>query len=474
MPESIGHQLRRRHFASVREALTEARFLQSVEEEEERANSKAFTVEAEAKPPVEKPKVDIQQIVEACMKQMQAQQPKKEQSERQRSSRRKLRCWCCREEGHNLEACPMIQQNRAACVKQKAEKRVPNGANGCQMVPEGAKGYQRSQDGTFVAPVLNKSSPLVTGEVTIAGVKVVALIDTGATSSCCRWGWYDQWKNHLGPLRQTNTLVIGIGNVPVELKGVTQVLELEWDSVRDHCEMVVLPTLEDVDVILGMDIISRLDVQISGRSKDAVPRPKRVTSEVMRVSQKVVIPAGKSRVFFLTNTVATLTLFEPSDRLLEGLLGLPTQSEGSRVAVQSDNPTEGDITLIPKWEVRRLIEEYQDVFSKEGNPISSTSLVEHEIHTTGPPIRLPFRRQNPIVRDIEQQQVKEMLRDEVKRPSTSPWASPVVMVKKKDGSMRFCVDFCKMNDATIKDAHPLPRIDDTLESLQWCQILHHT
>ena len=93
------------------------------------------------------------------------------------------------------------------------------------------------------------------------------------------------------------------------------------------------------------------------------------------------------------------------------------------MAVQLDNLTEGDITLIPEWEVgtissvhltqspvggqmpqipdslsieqqrdlRQLIEEYQDVFSKEGNPISITSLVEHEIHNTGPPIRLPFR-----------------------------------------------------------------------------------
>ena len=250
-----------------------------------------------------------------------------------------------------------------------------------------------------------------------------------------------------------------------------------------------------------MDIISRLDVQISGRSKDATPRPESVPCEVLKVSQKVVIPAGKSRVFFLANTVAALTLFEPSDRLPEGLLGLPTLSEGSRVAVQLDNLTEGDITLIPEWEVgtissvhlaqsptggqlpqipeslsfeqqrdlRRLIEEYQDVFSKEGNPINSTSLVEHEIHTTGPPIWLPFQRQNPIVRDIEQQQVKEMLRDEVIRPSISPWASPEVMVKKKDGSMRFCVDFRKMNDATIKDAHTLPRIDNTLESLHGAQ-----
>ena len=60
-------------------------------------------------------------------------------------------------------------------------------------------------------------------------------------------------------------------------------------------------------------------------------------------AKKVVIPAGKSRVFFLANTVAVYTLFEPSDRLPEGLLGLPTLSEGSRVAVQLDNLMEGDI-----------------------------------------------------------------------------------------------------------------------------------
>ena len=99
--------------------------------------------------------------------------------------------------------------------------------------------------------------------------------------------------------------------------------------------------------------------------------------------------------------------------------------------------------------MRRLLEEYQDVFSKEGDPISSTSLVEHEILTTGRPIRQPFSRKSHS-QEIEQQQVKEMLRDDVIRPSASPWASPVVMVKKKDGSMRFCVDFRKMNDATIR------------------------
>ena len=62
-------------------------------------------------------------------------------------------------------------------------------------------------------------------------------------------------------------------------------------------------------------------------------------------------------------------------------------------------------------------------------------------------------------------QVQQMLSSNVIRPSNSQWASPVVMVRKKDGSLRFCVDFRQLNAATVKDAHPLPRIDDLLDAL---------
>ena len=58
-----------------------------------------------------------------------------------------------------------------------------------------------------------------------------------------------------------------------------------------------------------------------------------------------------------------------------------------------------------------------------------------------------------------------MLQQGVVRPSTSHWSSSVVMVKKKDGTWRFCVDYRKLNAVTHQDAYPLPRVDETLESL---------
>ena len=59
----------------------------------------------------------------------------------------------------------------------------------------------------------------------------------------------------------------------------------------------------------------------------------------------------------------------------------------------------------------------------------------------------------------------DMLDKGVIQPSDSPWSSPIVLAKKKDGSVRFCIDFRKVNSVTRKDAYPLPRIDDTLDTL---------
>lgn len=64
-----------------------------------------------------------------------------------------------------------------------------------------------------------------------------------------------------------------------------------------------------------------------------------------------------------------------------------------------------------------------------------------------------------------------MLADDIIEPSHSPWSSPIVLIKKKDGKHRFCIDFRKVNDATHKDAYPLPQIPATLDKLRGARYL---
>ena len=97
--------------------------------------------------------------------------------------------------------------------------------------------------------------------------------------------------------------------------------------------------------------------------------------------------------------------------------------------------------------------------------------VQHEIEINNArPVHCGPRRLAPAGLRREQDCVREMLSGGQIEPSDSPWASPVVLVTKKDGSTRFCVDYRRLNSLTVKDAYPLPRIDDSLRLLgnqQW-------
>ena len=67
-------------------------------------------------------------------------------------------------------------------------------------------------------------------------------------------------------------------------------------------------------------------------------------------------------------------------------------------------------------------------------------------------------------------QFQELLDKNFIRPSTSPWGAPVLFVKKKDGSLRLCIDYRELNKVTIKNKYPLPRIDDLFDQLQGAQV----
>ena len=113
-----------------------------------------------------------------------------------------------------------------------------------------------------------------------------------------------------------------------------------------------------------------------------------------------------------------------------------------------------------------LVERYRGIFASSKADLGRTSLVRHQINTgTTVPIRIPPRRLPLGKRRIEQEEVKTMLEKGVIQPSTSPWAAPIVLVTKKDGTTHFCVDYLALNCASVKDAYPLPRIDDSLDAL---------
>ena len=80
-------------------------------------------------------------------------------------------------------------------------------------------------------------------------------------------------------------------------------------------------------------------------------------------------------------------------------------------------------------------------------------------------LRSDFHRIPPPQLDKVREHLKLMLDAGVIRPSNSPWCNAVVLVRKKDRSLCFCIDFRKLNSLTVKDSHPLPRICETLESL---------
>ena len=96
--------------------------------------------------------------------------------------------------------------------------------------------------------------------------------------------------------------------------------------------------------------------------------------------------------------------------------------------------------------------------------------VQDAIETgTHPPIHTPPYRVSYKDEQVQRDEIDKLLRQGVIEESTSPWSSPIVLVRKKDGSVRFCVDFRKLNNVTVKDAFPIPRIDDIFDHLSEAQ-----
>ena len=124
--------------------------------------------------------------------------------------------------------------------------------------------------------------------------------------------------------------------------------------------------------------------------------------------------------------------------------------------------------LLPhqRRQLHSLLFDYTNLFSLGPQDLGQTDLVEHNINVgDAQPLRQAPRRPPLAKREEAKKAIGEMKQQGLVEPSNSPWSSPVVLVKKKDGSLRFCVDYRQLNHVTCKDSYPLQRVDDALETL---------
>ncbi|CAF4687014.1 unnamed protein product, partial [Rotaria socialis] len=116
------------------------------------------------------------------------------------------------------------------------------------------------------------------------------------------------------------------------------------------------------------------------------------------------------------------------------------------------------------FQLRNLLLKYSTCFNDK---TGRTSITRHYINTgNSKPIKLRPYRVSPARQSIISNQIQQMLHDGIIEPANGPYAAPVTLQPKKDGSLRFCVDFRQLNSATVRDVYPIPRIDDTLDQLQ--------
>ena len=192
-----------------------------------------------------------------------------------------------------------------------------------------------------------------------------------------------------------------------------------------------LPSRMDSDLKLG---------QVVRPNKEVEPVPLYPEEEELSASQSLQVEVSQAS-----------TVGERKQKLIK-VLGLTPEVEGLPVEQFE--------------QLKKLLEDNHDVFAVEEGELGCTGIVQHVIDTGDhPPIKQLMRRMQFVHREKVSSMVDEMLEQGIIQPSVSPWSSPIVLVPKKDGSYRFCVDYRRLNGVSRKDVYPLPRIDDILDTL---------
>ena len=128
--------------------------------------------------------------------------------------------------------------------------------------------------------------------------------------------------------------------------------------------------------------------------------------------------------------------------------------------------TDYRLSVADKNKLSGLLKEFNDTLSVDEYGMGQNVVIEHDIDIEQhPPIRQALRRHPPPHLQAICEQTKLLMKQKIIEPWVSGWTSNVVLVKKKEGTLRLCVDYRKINEVSQKDAYPLPRIDACLDAI---------
>lgn len=168
-------------------------------------------------------------------------------------------------------------------------------------------------------------------------------------------------------------------------------------------------------------------------------------------------PSSVSKVEFVQTNVCEQTVVPHNDTAAD---------EGTSLDLTALLPTDLRCTETQRKKIEDLFKRYSDIFIQHDLDMGYTSTVTHKIDTVDDkPVCQPYRRIPPSQYQEVKEHIQSLLDKNIITKSTSPYASPIVVVRKKDGSIRLCVDYRKLNQKTIRDVFPLPRIEESLDAL---------
>ena len=193
------------------------------------------------------------------------------------------------------------------------------------------------------------------------------------------------------------------------------------------------------------------------------------------ITARAVVSPSTHVVTRLLNLTDTPTTIRKGTKVAT-LSPLPHQTIQSHTPSACKSPTVSDSKSTLLWEMVRTAEHltdaqqsqlyslllsYADLFALNEEELGRTGIIKHHIDTgDAPPVRVPPRRLPKLRQDEATKLLQHMLDKKIIERSQSPWSAPVVLVRKKDGTARFCVDYRGVNQCTRKDTYPLPWIDE--------------